>query len=119
MAKSCVLSMQPTLLALLRFALSTLKPYRYFVASALESSTQNTVRDVRKLSNSNPAGEGLPLLIFMLTGRKGSDPSVMGHKGMNGERKMPSFHSKIKTLDNFVSPLINLKFEPWLFFNRD
>lgn len=109
LAKSCVLRMQPMLLALLRFALPTLKACIHFAASALESSTQNTVRDIRKLSNSNPAGEGLPLLIFMLTGRKENDPSVVGHKGMNGERKMLSFQSKIKTLDNFVSPLFNLK----------
>lgn len=89
LAKSCVLSMQPTLLARLRFALPTLKPYMHFAASALESSTQNTVRDIRKFSNSDPAGEGLSLLIFMLTGRKESDSSIVGHKGMNRERKIP------------------------------
>lgn len=47
--------------------------------------------------------------MFTLTGRKESDPSVVGHKGMNGEWKLHSFQAKIKTLDNFVSPLVNLK----------
>lgn len=97
LAKSCVLSMQPTLLVF-RFALPTLKPYIHFAASAWEFSTQNTVRDIRKFSNSNPAGERLPLLMLMLTGRKESGPPVVGHKGINGEWKRLSFHSKIKTL---------------------
>lgn len=110
-ARSHVRSMQPKLLALLKFALPTLKPYVHFAASALESSTQKTVRDIRKLSKSNRAGEGLPLLMFTLTGRKTSDPSVVGHKGMKGEWKLHSFQAKIKALDNFVSPLMNLKLQ--------
>ena len=102
--------MQPKLLAFLKSALSTLKPFVHFAASALKSSTQKTVRDIRKLSNSNRAGEGLPLM-FMVTGKKTSDPSVMGHKGMNGEWKLHSFQTKIKAWHNFVSPLINLKLQ--------
>lgn len=91
----------------------SLKPYKHFTASAVECSAQRVLRrDIRKLSNSNPALKGLPLLVFALTGREESDPSVMGHKRMNREWKLHSFQAKIKPLDNFVSPLMHLKL--WL-----
>lgn len=122
LAKSHVLSVQPTLLAPvgLRFALPTSdeKSCTFFSISETLCTfhclcsgvqrTKGTERDMRKLPNSNPAGKWLPL-VFAVTGREGSDPSVIGHKAMNGEWKLHSFQDKIRPLDNFVSPLIHLK----------